>query len=274
MASRYFQDLLRNWKVTDLNLANCHIDIGAGMAIAPTLFTPPLLLPIHGPTRNWSSIKTLRLPNVKLKEPLGLERRGHLLLPVLRNCPNLTILDLSASSNHVSSLDDNATCMFFQLLGTSFKKLKELTLCNWEFKFKNYEETCSEVGHLVRSCTELKILVLDKVSEIRSGLSIRIPCRTTFLHHLVNNLPRLSELSLCWYRIDNFELDKEAAAHLGACFHDHWNSTNKFKLKFFGLPSIVETALHDSLKKDNFSVFIGQGHPVEITVKKPFFLSA
>ncbi|XP_066972145.1 uncharacterized protein [Macrobrachium rosenbergii] len=273
LATRHFKDLLSNWKVNDLNLANCSIDIGVGMAIAPTLFTPPLLLPIHGPTHHWSSIKTLRLPHVKLKEPLGLERRGHLLLPVLRHCPNLTVLDLSASENHITSLDDCATRKFFQLLGTNFKKLKELTLCNWEFKFKNYEETCLEIGQLVRSCTELRTLVLDKVSEVRSGLSVRTQCRATLLHQLVNNLPRLSQLSLCFYRIDDFELDKRSAAQLGACFHDHWNSTNKFKLKFFGLSPAAETALHEALVKD-FTVIISQGYPLEITVRKRYLFAA
>ncbi|XP_068234832.1 uncharacterized protein [Palaemon carinicauda] len=269
LATRYFKDLMSNWKVNDLNLANCSIDIGGSrMAIAPALFTPLLLLPIHGPTHNWSSIKSLWLPHVKLKEQLGLERRGHLLLPVLRHCPNLTVLDLSASSNHITSLDDGATRKFFQLLGTNFRKLKELTLCNWEFRFKNYEETCVDIGQLVRSCTELRTLVLDKVSEVRSGLSVRTQCRATLLHQLINNLPRLSELSLCFYRIDDFELDKRSSAQLGACFHDHWNSTNKFKLKFFGLSPAAETALHDALMRDNFSVVISQGYPLEITVIK------
>ncbi|XP_045592953.2 uncharacterized protein [Procambarus clarkii] len=267
----YFKDLLSSWKVLDLNLSSCIVDVGVGMPTSPTLF-PPILLPINGPIQHWSSIKTLRLSEVKLKEQPGFIRRSHLLLPLLRNCPNLTSLDLSSSHTQATTLDDNAACKFFELLGSNFRKLRELNLGNWEFRFDQYEKTCAQIGNTVRSCGELRMLMLDKVCEVRSGLSHLPPCRTTFLHQLVSNLPRLAELSLCYYRVDNEELDRDTATRLGACFHDHWASGSKFKLKFFGLSAGVETALHEALKKEGVSVVVSQGYPLVFTVKRGYFL--
>lgn len=186
---------------------------------------------------------------------------------------SLTHLDLSVSQANATSLDDKTTCKFFQLLGTYFKKLQELSLGSWEFKFEHYEETCKAVGQHVRSCTELKKLNLDEASEVRSGLS-PLPCRMTFLHNLVHHLPRLSELSLCKYRIDEMELDRDTAQRLGTCFHDHWNTTTKFELKFFGLYPEVQAVLEKSLRKVNYSVEISQGSPlITFTVKKKGFFS-
>lgn len=271
LAARYFTDLLSSWKVQDLNLDHCSIDIG--QSLQPAFLPPPILIPVMGPVQSWSSINMLRLANVKLMEPLGFLRSGHLLLPVLRSCPNLTHLDLSVSQANATSLDDKTTCKFFQLLGTYFKKLQELSLGSWEFKFEHYEETCKAVGQHVRSCTELKKLNLDEASEVRSGLS-PLPCRMTFLHNLVHHLPRLSELSLCKYRIDEMELDRDTAQRLGTCFHDHWNTTTKFELKFFGLYPEVQAVLEKSLRKVNYSVEISQGSPlITFTVKKKGFFS-
>ncbi|KAK8730935.1 hypothetical protein OTU49_007709, partial [Cherax quadricarinatus] len=271
LASFYFKDLLSFWKVVDLNLSSCIVDVGAGMSTSPTLF-PPILLPIHGPIQHWSSVKTLRLSEVKLKEQPGFIRRSNLLLSILRNCPNLTSLDLSSSHTQATILDDNAACKFFELLGTNFRKLRELSLGNWEFRLEHYEKTCAQIGNTVRSCGELRVLMLDKVCEVRCGLSHLPPCSATFLHQLVSSLPRLAELSLCYYRIDHQELDRDTAKSLGACFHDHWSSGAKFKLKFFGLPSGVETALHEELKKEGVSVVVSQGYPLVFTVKRGYFM--
>lgn len=167
-------------------------------------------------------------------------------------------------------LDDNAACTFFELLANKFSKLQELSLENWEFEFEQYERTCAHIGHMVRSCGALKILRLDKVREMRSGLNLLIPCRTTFLHQLVNNLPKLNELSLGFYRIDNDELDCETATRLAACFRDHWAPV--FKLKFYGLSQGVETALYDELKRDNnINVDVTPGFLQIFTVNKGYF---
>lgn len=197
-----------------------------------------------------------------------------LILHVINCFLSLSIksLDLSASSIQSMKLDDNAACIFFELLGTHFRKLRELILENWEFEFEHYERTCATIGNMVRACGALRVLTLDKVKEVRSGLNLLIPCRTTFLHQLVSNLPRLRELSLCLYRIDNAELDPESATRLATCFHDHWSSVPRFKLKFFGLPPAVEAALHDELKKDNVDVDVTQGYPLIFTVNRGFFL--
>ncbi|XP_071522750.1 uncharacterized protein [Panulirus ornatus] len=271
MAILYFKDLLSSWKVIDLNLSKCVIDVSSGMSKAPTIL-PPILLPIHAPVQHWSNIKMLRLSEVKLKEQPGFLRRAHLLLPILRNCPNLQNLDLSAPHTQPVTLDDNASCWFFELLGTNFRKLEELTLVNWEFKFEHYEKTCHEIGNMVRSCSVLKVLKLDKVREVRLKLSRPLPCRITFLHQLVSNLPRLSELSLCYYRINNAELDHDTATHVGTCFHNHWSSVTKFKVKFFGLSSDVEVALYEALKKENVAVVVSQDYPLIFTVKRGYFL--
>ena len=145
-----------------------------------------------------------------------------------------------------TSLADNALVTFFELMAKNMKKLQELTLKNWEFKFQNYEETCQKVGQLARSCSELKKLKLNGSSEVRSGLTMtQFLCSTTLLHNLVHNLPRLTHLSLCKYQIDARDFDSKSAERLGNCFHDHWNPTNKFDITFFGLyPEVRDCVIH------------------------------
>lgn len=270
-AKQYLKDLLTSWRVEDLNLSNCTIDVSGGLSSSPPLL-PPILPPIHAPPQHWSAIKTLRLSEVKVKDSMGFLQRGHLLLPILRCCPNLTSLDLSAGYALRTSLDDTATITFFELLQANFKRLRELTLGSWEFKFSEYEKTCARVGQIVRSCNDLRVLTMDRVIEERSGLAISLPCTYTFLHQLVNNLPRLCELSLCYYKIDGLELDVEAASRLASCLHDHWTSSARFKLKVFGLSARVEAAIQEALGREGVTVKVSEEYPRVFSVRRGYFL--
>lgn len=114
--------------------------------------------------------------------------------------------------------------------------------------------------------------MMDRVQETRSGLSLSLPCTYTFLHQLVNNLPRLCELSLCYYKIDGLELDVETASRLASCLHDHWTSSAKFKLKVFGLSPRVENAIQEALRREGVSVKVSEEYPRVFSVRRGYFL--
>ncbi|CAL4067065.1 unnamed protein product, partial [Meganyctiphanes norvegica] len=268
--------LLDVWKVTKLYLENTTVDCGTIVtdAMSPIIFNPPIVNPIRGPALTWIELKDLSLKGMKVKEYSGIEKKGNLLLSDIRNFTNLTSLDLALSNCQqlVSSVDDEAAIKFFHLCGENLKKLQSLALDNWTFKFKKYEETCAHIGRLMSNrrtgLMHLKRLKLYNVNEVRPDNS-NLSCVNTLLHHLVNNLKRLEELDLCYYRINgNKNMNDVAARRLGKCFHDHWGSPKQFTLLFYGLTDDAKKALCEELRRPPYRVIALAGHPIRITVQR------
>ena len=164
----------------------------------------------------------------------------------LNNCLffSITKLDLSMSRKKVETIDDTAAIHFFDLIGANLKSLHTLIIDCWKLNLKDL----NKVGQKIKTCGTLKHLSLADVNERRmenfpDGFSIGSNnCSNTFLHQLVFNLPKLKELCLYWYKIDDYPLDTTSARQLGTCFHNHWEK-DSFNIKIRNNSVSVETAL-------------------------------
>ncbi|KAK4290712.1 hypothetical protein Pmani_036411 [Petrolisthes manimaculis] len=169
LATLYLQNLFSHSKLAEINLTQATFDLSSGMRDAPTLLLPPLLAPPHpkacpqphgtqwgagggaGGAKMYTNVKIFKISDLRFKEFPGFLRKGYLLMPYLRNFPNLTQLDLSSSHTHPNTLlDDSSAITFFTLLATHLKRVRELSLANWEFSFAHYVDTCAKIGVRVK----------------------------------------------------------------------------------------------------------------------------
>ncbi|XP_076047678.1 uncharacterized protein LOC143029123 isoform X2 [Oratosquilla oratoria] len=258
-------NMLRSWQVKDLDLKCCTTDI-----VKQSCVPWPWHCVMPDPNLSCTSITSLCLQEAVLTLSTFVHR-GPLLLHFIRPFSNITSLNLSMTKK----VDDNKAISFFTILG-SLRRLQELIIRDWEFSFKNYEETCIAIGVAIsKSCCQLRTLDMMGMQEHRKN-RIPKPCHKTLIHNLYTNMKNLREFALCNYGIIQEDLrsgssglrgtslNDALATKLGNCFREHWPNQFKFTLKFFCLSKEAEAALIKALGK----VEVTSTYPLKLEVRR------